>query len=324
MVVLAMLACRSKPIPLVAREGSSITVVLTGEYGAAEPGGPPIDVGFGGTFYWEQDFRDVQRGEVQFLLGLGGTEVELNTQLVTRILPDPASDIGIANHASIYPFNDLGMGQVLAVVHIPKGIKATLDLPGRYWLRARKILRAEAGGSYDVLADLPYGEWIDVLPAADDPEDPDSPNPPYVALWGTMSMEGPGIPQQLYPHPKLLVWFPASPPVPSAAHLKITVPDDIRVLSVFEEQHYGRRSLVSWTEADDEVEIHFVNSEPSPSVGHLAIAFKPVDPATYVRFDGTNRSIGDDFLVSEAEFWNIDGELLAAVGPADVVLGPIR
>ncbi len=324
------LACRSKPVPHVATAGKSMTVVLTAEAGAAEGYHPWAneDVGFGGEWYWDRQLEDVQRGEIEFFLVDGANEVPLRTLLATRVFADPASDAGMygASHPML---GNWGMGSVLAVVHIPADVDddhgGVLDLPGEFPLRARKVLRASKQDPNPVPLgyDLIYDEVIEVLPPELDQGEPqDTENLPYLHLLPGYSTTNPALTQQLYPHPKLLVKLPGSP-VPSAGHLEINVPaaSVLEVRGVFEEQHYGRRSIVLFDPNVNPITIDFMNLEPPPRVAKLAIVFEPGND--YVRVDGDTVEIKDYFTVHSTQLWDENGDLITE-DPNDVSFIGIR
>lgn len=298
------LGCRSQPAPLTAQAGTSFTLMLAGESTASNPDGPLSinNVGFNSTWY-DGDISDVQRGEVKFYLYKDGAETPLETELVTRIFPDPASDVGLQNGGIFFPLgqDEFGMGQLVALIYIPEDTAAD-----SYFLRARK----KVGGA---TTELTYNEPFEVL---DNGSSGDHRTSSGSLLIG-----------DLYPHPKLLVWLvavppqPDPPPPPSAAHLEIEIQSgtDIQVLDVIEEQHFGRRSVLTWTPVGNRIQIDFVNLEPHPTVKKLAVVFEPTDPATFTRISDVNASF--PFHAADSKFWDIDGDELT-VGP--VTLGPIR
>lgn len=337
-------ACGSMPVPRKVLKGTSFTVLLSGERWAGETGIPllePFDIGYGGewAFGSTPPFRDLQRGEIQFYLwDPANPDKVLKTDLTTRVFPDPASAIARLNGTPV-PFLqttiDVGLAQVQALVFVP-----CTTVTGTYPLNARKVYRDASGGlgigqphfSWWLPYELTIEVAADACPGGDTDESGRS--MPNLSLAGQPDPPITSDPDKLhvlYPDPKLLVWFPTDiPEPPAAAHIEIVVSADVQILDVFEEQHYGRGSLVTWSMdpvEPDRVLIDFVSFESSPTVTHLSIVFGPGPSYSHI----FNTDPGFETLVNAAytvdaaatRFWDTSGYPVTGSGAIDH-LGPIR
>ncbi len=258
------LGCGARPLPLSVQAGASVGIALAGEAAAGEA------AGYGGEILAARGRFDYQRGQLVFVLRDpgSGAERELVTRIVTRAMPDPASEIGIANQVdAAYP--GLGISQILAIVDVPASVP-----PGDYDVIARRRRRTDSGGSEE-LAAIVYGQRLTVLPAsvggaAGSP----TPSSAYAGAFGL------DVSQQLtrlVPLPKAVLSLPDA--APHAARLVIAYPKaKIAPRAVFEEQHLGRGSIVAWRDDPESgrVTVDFV--DPSASVKALALAFEPKAP----------------------------------------------
>jgi hypothetical protein len=258
------LGCGARPLPLTAQAGASVGIAVAGEIAAGEL------AGYGGDLFAASGRYDDQRGQLVFLLRdpASGVERELQTRIVTRVLPDPASEVGMANRVDSTSAG-FGISQLLAVVDIPASVP-----PGSYDVDVRRRRRTDAGGSED-LPTIVYGQRLTVLPAnvggaAGAPT-------PSSAYAGAFDIDVSSQLARLVPLPKVVLSLPALPPY--AAHLVIAYPaGKIKPRAVFEEQHLGRGSIVTWTDdpVSGRVTVDFV--DPAASVKALALVFEPKAP----------------------------------------------
>lgn len=325
------LGCGSQPVPLAARAGSSFAFALSGEAGAGDGfinGMEDFDIGYAST---DGSATDVQRGEVEFYLVDASSNTEiLETQLISRALPDRASDLGITNGAAATA--NVGIGQVLAVVFIPDTVQA-----GDYTLKARKIIPGDPNP-----VELGISRAFEVLPSAGLPG-PEFERTPAVGYVGSGSAIDTSSELALtYPHPKILINLPGDGvegttqyPYPSAATILIDLPDDgqqtkVTVKDVFEEQHLGQESIVTWLSVFGVVRINFLSRESNANtpVIQLALAFKP--KSNYTRIEpqdvDANWQVLSTFAGAETAYYDSDGNEIDYSGAANPVttLGPIR
>lgn len=294
-------ACSSQPLPLSAQAGSSVALAVAGEasYGTT--------LGYDGTLLAAAGRHDDQRGELLFVLRdpASGAEHPLETQLVTRTRPDPASDAGlasrIADELALY-----GIAQPLALLRIPAATP-----PGRYDVEIRRRRRL-AGGGFESLPGPPYAQSLHVLPAQVN----GVVGAPTALLGfaGAVELDVTRHLAALVPHPKLVLRLPASPR-PAAAQLVISYPAaKLEILGAFEEQHLGHGSVVGWRNdaAAGRVTLELV--DPTFSVSALALAFELRDA------QGAGRAQLGDFALLSTRLYDAAGALQGgAVG-----LGPIR
>lgn len=317
LVTAAVFGCTNlDPIPKVARAGTSFSIVLVADAGAGDPSVPYTDqndVGFGGTLYETAGLTDHQRGELVFYYMDGANEIQLETQFVTRVFPDPATEVAIDNPA-YFDGNDCCYGQVLAVVYIPPDVPS-----GAQEIRVRKKIPVAGGGYQYTELYFPLSFMLEILPASEtDPTDPLLHFGDFYYWYGADAV----VPA--YPNPKLLVKLPGPPSFSdyaSAAHIEISVPSTIAVRSVFEENHFGRNSMVSWSESGGVVTIDFLNLQPTATVHALAIAYAPLPASGYERIEYADISTHFDIIEAETTFWDASGDELQG---ATASLGPIR
>jgi hypothetical protein len=258
------LGCGARPLPLSAQAGSSIGIALAGEVSAGD------SVGYGGELLRTRGRYDDQRGELVFLLREDGSGVEreLQTRIVTRVWPDPASEIGMANQVDAVSAG-FGISQLLAILDIPASVP-----PGIYDLNVRRRRRDDSGAS-EALPAILYGQRFTVLPPRVGGVDgAPTPSASYAGAFGSdVSAQL----ANLVPLPKVVLSLPS--PLPHAAHLVVAYPAaKITPRAVFEEQHLGRGSIVAWTDdpAAGRVSVDFV--DPAASVKALALVFEPKAP----------------------------------------------
>jgi len=259
-----VLGCGARPLPLSVQAGSSVGILLAGEVAAGET------AGYGGDLLAARGRYDDQRGQLVFALRdpSTGAEHEIATRIVTRVWPDPASEIGITNQVdAAYP--GLGIAQLLAILDVPASVP-----PGSYDMSVRRWRRTDTGGSENLPA-IVYGQRLTVLPAnIGGVAGAQTPASGYTGAFGI------DVSKQLaslVPLPKVVLSLPVSPP--HAAHLVIAYPrTKIKPRAVFEEQHLGRGSIVAWSDdsANGRVTLDFV--DPGASVKQLALAFEPKAP----------------------------------------------
>ena len=258
------LGCGARPLPLSVQAGASVGIALSGEAAAGEA------AGYGGDLLAQQGRHDDQRGRLVFVLRdpASGIQHELATRIVTRALPDPASEIGIDNEVdATYP--GLGISQILAIVDVPASVP-----PGTYDVNVRRRRRTDSGGTEELPA-IVYGQRLTVLPASiGGATGAVTPASAYAGVFGL------DVSQQLarlVPLPKVVLSLPEA--APHAAHLVIAYPrEKITPRAVFEEQHLGRGSIVAWSDDPESgrVTVDFV--DPEASVRSLALAFEPKVP----------------------------------------------
>lgn len=304
LVLILTLACGSHPVGLSAQAGSTIGLAVAGEategttlgYGASS-GAVPI--------------YDDQRGELVFVLKNPGTgaEYSLDTRLVTRVYPDPASDAGIANQVDAVAAG-FGLAQPLALADVPASTP-----PATYDLLVRRRLRTSPG------------TWQTNLPHPNDPVRRLSVLPasvsgivgastPFNALAGLAEFPVAAYLPKMYPHPKITMLF-TGPTAPSAAHVVLTYPaEKMTVKTVFEEQHLGRTSIVSFTDEPASGRITIDLADPAASVRQLALAFELTDPF------GAGRVADAEFNIDPAtKLYDANGALLTG---SSVSKGTIR
>lgn len=317
LVVAVAASCSSQPAPLRVRRGASFTLLLGGEIGMNRP------VGFGGAWYeflpaptpTPPPLIDVQRGQVEFYLTDGSQEYPLQTDLVTRSFPDPASNTGLA------PGTNEKLGQLMALISIPPDLDPAA--PQLLTLDARLLIPDQ-----DPIQ-LPYSQELEILAGG-----PDDPTPPALG-WANQGVTDWWTTQALYPHPKLIIDLPSPPPAMAHFVISIAAGVDLSVADVIEEQEYGRRSVIQWrVELDGAsnqlVTIDYLNvhTDPGRFPGQLALVYQP-GPG-YTRIDdaddpgpgpGFTNPLANNFSVlSGAKFWDENG---APMGGA-ATLGPIR
>lgn len=319
------LACGNEPIPRRVLQGASFTVQLSGEYLAAQTGNglgiDLYDIGFGGEWYWDSlQFRDVQRGEVQFYLDTPTPSNILETDFITRVFPDPATDVA-RNDGDIEGLAH-GLGEIQALVFVPCGAPS-----GLHNLKARKIYRESTGdlndsGPSGFPVDLIYERPIEIVATSCTGDTNRS--DPYSTFGGSTSWwnTDPAGTINLYPDPKILIAFPTGlPEPPSAAHLEIDIlngfPGDI--IDVIEEQHFGRGSAINWELTPTGIVIDYVNPQPSPNVIQLALVYQP--HASYMRLQSdSDAALRYFFWPMIEEFWDASGNTVSG----NVTFGPIR
>ncbi len=253
--------CSSRPLPLTAQAGSSVAIALAGE---AVMGNV---VGYGSQVLAAVGRHDDQRGELRFVLrdAVSGSERALETRVVTRAWPDPASEIGLRNYARSSS-DGFGLAQLLAIVDVPEDVPA-----GSYDLQVRRQRRTDGGGVEELPGPV-YSQPLVVLPAnVGGAVGAPTPSAGYAGAAGIDVTEQLA---DLVPLPKVVLALPAQRP--HAAHVVIAYPaSKVTPRAVIEEQHLGRGSIVAWTAdpANGRITIDFV--DPSASVAALALVFEP-------------------------------------------------
>lgn len=283
LTILLTAGCGSEPFPLAAQAGSTILIPVAGEKTAN------ATVGYGSALLGQAGIRDGQRGELVFTL-TGGSQVHtLVTRFVTRLGPDPAAQAAIDNRVDDPLAPALGISQVIALVEIPTGVPA-----GNYTMTISRCEFLSYGGPCEpVTPDVYYSRPFTILPGT-------GTQMPTTGFLGQFSQDTSTGLRSLYPFPKVPLAF--APTAPAAAHLVVNYPKTkIEVKSVFEEQHQGRGSIVSWSDdpVAGQVTIDFV--DPDASVYSLAIAFDLILPV------GTGRVVAGDFSIASAQFYDANG-----------------
>lgn len=285
LTILLAVGCGSEPFPLAARAGSTIVVPVAGEMTVSTN-----QVGYGGTLLQQAGIYDDQRGELVFKLTAGSSEHTLVTRMVTRLAPDPATQTAIDNLVDD-PFSGLlGISQILALVDIPTSVPE-----GDYTMLISRCRRTTTGGACLPLApaNIYYSRPFTVLEGTGTPS-------PDTGFVGVVSQDTSTALRGLYPLPKVPIVFASSQP--AAAHLVVNYPKTkVEVKAVFEDQHQGRGSIISWTDdpVAGQVTIDFV--DPDASVSSLAIAFDLLDPF------GAGRVVTGDVSIASAQLYDANG-----------------
>lgn len=276
--------CASYTVPLAAHQGSTVGIPLGSEIFVGNLAG-----------YAMPGISDQQRGQLVFRLLDDQTELPtgyfLDLRAITRVYPDPASLAGVNNNPAPAGVGlAVGIGQVLAVLDVPDTaptgdflLEVTRERP------AGNELPAEETPSYR----LPFT----ILPGLEDPH----PGQGFLNVSGTSFLPiGPVPFTTIYPNPKVVFDLPT--PAPAAAHLVVSYPGSkiYAVLSVFEEQHLGRQSIVLFSDDTAQEQITIDLADPLESgVTQFSIAFQPKAGAALV--DPT------DFTVVEEFYYDADG-----------------
>jgi len=296
----ALGGCTSRVLPLSAQAGSTVTIAVGGDATLGD------FLAYGGAWLAAAGLADDQRGELLFVLvAPGGAERALRTLFVTRAFPDPASDAALENQVDPALPVAIGLSQVLAVLEIPADTP-----PGRYRVDARRRRRAPGGGFVSLPAPLIATE-LDVLPASVGAVTGRPNLPEFAVDTGRVDLTA-RIPR-VVPNPKLVLQF--ADRKPAAAHLVLSYPrDKLAIRGVFEEQHTGRRSIVSWRHDTARGELAIDLVDPGESVSALGVAFRLLDPAA------RGLAAPDDFRIARADLYDARG----AVAAGSVRLGSIR
>jgi hypothetical protein len=301
LAVLAVLGgCSARPLPLSVQAGASVAIALAGEAALGDA------VGYGGELLAASGRHDDQRGELRFVLQpiAGGSEREVSTRIVTRVLPDPASETGLRNsaHASLAAF---GIAQIVAILDVPSDVA-----PGEYEVSVRRLRRTDYGESESLPAPL-YGQRISVLPATVG-SSTGAPTPSTTKV-GAFEADASAQLIDLIPLPKLVLALPKSPP-PAALRLVLGYPaEKIRPRAVIEEQHLGRSSIVSWRDDPERARVTVDLVDPSASVEAIALVFEPKQPLSAGRI-----GVSEVFVVSSTLYDRDGREREGAVTPVSI------
>jgi hypothetical protein len=298
--LVTLAGCTSRVLPLSAQAGSTVALAVGGDATLGDR------LGYGGAWLAASGVNDDQRGELVFVLvPPSGAERTLRTLFVTRTFPDPASDAALANQIDpALPFA-AGLSQALAVLEIPADTP-----PGRYRMDARRRRPAPGGGFVSLPAPL-LGTELDVLPPAVGSAT-GRPNAPELAV-GTARVDLAAEIPRVVPNPKLVVQF--ADRNPAAAHLVLSYPrEKLAIGGVFEEQHSGRRSILSWRDDPSRGELAIDFVDPAGSVRELGVAFRLLDPSVH------GIAAPGDFRVAQADLYDARG----ALAPGRVRVDSIR
>jgi len=286
-------------------------------------------IGYGGALLAANGQYDDQRGELVFVLKdttNPALQYTLSTQAVVNAYPDPASAAGIGNFVPNSLNFNAGLSQVLAIVNIPLPTASPPGPPpGTYEVvvSRRKRTSAASPPQYEALLPAPvYSMGAYRLTIASGTGTP-TPFSTYGFL-GEVDTSA-GI-RSLYPYPKLVLTLPAlsGSAIPAAAHLVISYPAaKLAIKSVFEEQHLGRGSVVTWSAntSAGTVTIDLVNADPTNAAASLGVAFDLSNPFGSGATGG--RATTADFTVTAASLYDANGAL-ASAGPSSVVKAQIR
>jgi|GEM_PF-5566536 len=259
-----VLACSGRPVPLVARAGTTIGLAIGPE---TQIGGADAGLAFGTNVV-----SDRQRGFLVFELRQGSTVVAtLPTRFVTRVVPDPASEAGLTG---LVPANNgvplaMPLAQALAMVDIPRTVPT-----GTYRIYvARSSAPSGSPISGPNPADSPLYE-IEILgPQSNDrftPFDHDE----FLEVFAAT----PEQLQSITPKPKLLLNLPnGQTGLPAAATLEIQF-DGTRVDVRGAVMNVPARSgalLTTSLVASNRARVHYVN--PLADGQQLALVFEVLD-----------------------------------------------
>ncbi len=301
-LIAAVIACGSKPIPLVVVRGTTFTIAV----------GRDQNVGYQSLITRNEGIYDDQRGELIFFLHpLGGNEtdpnapgnVRLTTRLVFRFQPDPATQGGIEN--DVGPDQLVELNEVLALIDVPATAGTGLWKLGVARVRGHNPLNpVETGLPAPALGtgtDHPT-IWI----VADTSGGNAAPTP-------TTGYDAPNftdaqfyLAREAVPHPKLVVSFTAAV-LPRAGHLVLTFPTaKLLIKDVHEHNNLGRHSFVLWKEAPPgTLTVDWASQEPltvSNPVRELAVAFA---------LKTTTPVLVTDFQLSSPTFYDDNGSAIA-------------
>jgi hypothetical protein len=312
-------ACSARPLPTKVQAGSTIGIALASEALEGEW------IGYGGQLLRTATppIYDDQRGELVFVLKKGAAEYELVTQLVTRTGPDPATKTGIDNLVDMPIAGILGLSQVLAIVEIPPPPPGSGPPPDVYSIEVRRKRRISAT-QWETNLPVPQysspvtagANQIEIIPGTGSPASTHGYLPYFAEGDASQGLRA------LYPYPKIVLAIPAlsqsGSPQPSASHLVVSFPQGkLAIKSVFEEQHLGRGSIVTYSNDTQNGRLTIDLVDPGRSVKSLAIAFDLLDPF------GAGRATQADFTVTTADLYDGNGAV-ASTSPGAIVKGAIR
>jgi hypothetical protein len=305
-------ACTGRPIPLAVRRGSTFVLPLSADTFE-------FNLGYESEITRQLGLGDPQRGALELVLRhpTTGQQHALVTRFVTRAWPDPASPAGIRNGLA----GGVLAGQVVAVIDVPLSVPA-----GDYALEARRLWRDPRNPTAPPVQDAVFF-WnqpppdlgtLTVLAGTGSPT-------PSDFLYSSLSIDGRDALADLVPHPRLelgfahwLAYLDSTPP--AAAEIVLGYPaQKVEVLTVYEEGHLGRRSVVRWSDdrAAERVTIQFAN--PDRDVLGLAVGFRLVDPAA------TGPATPADFQVVASTVYDENGVAPAGqLAVPGVQIGGIR
>lgn len=296
------LACAGRPVPLVARAGTTVGLAIGGE-------------GFAASSAWlaygTSVVPDRQRGFLVFELRQGSTVVAtLPTRLVTKLQPDSASEAGLTgsaptNSGSPYPF----LQQAMALVDIPSNVP-----PGTYRIYVRRSTAA-SGGSFvtpDPLDSTLYS--LEVIGPQNDVDF--TPFDHEEGILGVFAAS-PAQLQSVVPKPKLLLNLPQdSVGFPAAASLELAF-DPSRIDPWGGILNSPTRPGVLITlelSAPNRVRLHYVN--PAADGAQLALVFEVVDRG--IAYDPVSET-AHFFLLSQ-QYYDADGNPMS-VGSFNPIVG---
>lgn len=291
--------CMGRPVPLVARAGTTIGLAIGGEnYLAANAW---LAFGTGSV-------ADRQRGYLIFQLYQGSTFVTtLSTRYVTKLVPDPASEVGLYGVAyDQQGVTQAPVGQALALVDIPSTV-----LPGIYRIHVRRS--DSASGATFLPQDPPDSALYElevIEPQFDSDFTPFDHEEPAGVLAATAEQL-----QSVVPKPKLRLNLPSvGGAYPAAATIELSY-DTSRI------EIWGallnipsRPGVLITTEfpAADRVRIHYVN--PAADGEQLALVFEVVDQGN--DYDPVSATDPTHFSVINANtrYYDADGVLMSVGG----------
>lgn len=288
-------ACNAQPAPLVARAGTTISLLVGSDLLDGE------QIGYGTPLFQSLGIPEDQRGLLQIELGTTPPTLLL-PKVITRVRPDPATQFAIDPAGStLGGFGALmGMSQVVAIANIPG------DTPAGTW---PITLRRVDGAGQPLGTPLPYSHDITILASTGGAEDFNPLN--AFAQAGSSDAEITGDIASLYPWPKL--GLGVDPAAAAALHLEMSYPASRiqGILGVYDELDPAQGSIIQWhDDGAGTLSLDVVN--PTERAFSLAVVFQPqagevFDPET-------------DFAVLASTAYDVDGNPISPT----VSFGAIR
>ncbi|MEX2204941.1 MAG: hypothetical protein WEF50_01800 [Myxococcota bacterium] len=203
----------------------------------------------------------------------------LRTRYVTRVMPHPGSNAGIAGLLDFSAYgNDWGLvGQDLAMLDVPSEV-----CPGAYKLS----LRTRPVGSFPSAPDeVGYAAGVDVVVLG---APGGTPNPSTANPFGSVDVPIDSDLADLVPNPEVplnLSQMGWTSTYPAAAEIDVDYPEDrVEILSAYQGQHLGIHSLVSWRDDPGIGRVTITIVDPKRCTNDIRLVYKlrdgedPVDP----------------------------------------------
>jgi len=279
------LGCQGQPIPLTVAAGSTMLLpVSTGAYGSliADSASPSR--------------TDHQRGDLVVVIcpasfndttctRSGTTRFYLTTRYVASVWPDPASPAGIRGYLNFYGGALSGTGaplaaQELAILEVPANVSPT---NAEYYVSVRSRPHGSPQGQGETLAEDQPRRTIRVAPPAAAGFGFSDPTLIHAYAFGAgLDIGVTQDLQDLIPYPSVVVKLNLeNNPLlfPAAGEIEVGyVSSLVRIKSVYEDRHLGRRSIVEWTDnGAGTLKILFI--DPRRCTTSLRIAYDLVNGA---------------------------------------------